>query len=135
MKKKFTRILGVGLSLVLLVGLMSIATPATGSSHGMIYKLVEAPSEINDVLIAGNVDLMVTASDGTIFAWDDGVGLYRSTDAGVTWKAQAGVLASTTLGKNLPLTGVVALATSPNYATDTTVVAAVGTVGAGTVWR
>ncbi len=78
--------------------------------------------------------LFAIAPDGvTIFAWDKNYGqLYKSNNAGITWTTTnigSGINFSGT-NNGVNITGnapVVAIAVSPNYVTDTTVLVATGT--------
>ncbi|MFC1941057.1 hypothetical protein ACFLWL_01415 [Chloroflexota bacterium] len=82
MKKKISRLLGVGLSLVLLCSLMVMGTPASALDIPETdnYFLVPAGTKILDMAVSG--DIIYAATDnGT-----HGV-LYKSTDGGRTWEA------------------------------------------------
>ncbi len=121
MKKKISKILGVGLTLALLVSLMVAAVPAAASN--LLYSTVSTPSQIGKVLLGGNdVDFLAAAADGTtMFAYDNTAKiLYKSTDAGVTWTI-------TSIGTGLNTNTIVGMVVSPKYATDSTVVAATTT--------
>jgi hypothetical protein len=83
MKKKLTRILGVGVTLALLVSLLAMAVPA---SAGTLYWSAETiPSTTGRVLLDGSDVTDIAVSGDTIYA---GVGdnyLYKSTNGGVSW--------------------------------------------------
>ena len=133
MKRKITKIWGIGLTLVLLVSLGLVAAPVSAGT--MAWSPVGTPSPVVEQLQDDtDVNLLAVAPDGTtMFAYNNaGVAgdgaryLYKSTNAGATWT-------TTNIGTGLEAAGadVVALAVSPDYATDATVVAATAT----TVYR
>ncbi|MBA7518064.1 hypothetical protein ES705_10130 [subsurface metagenome] len=127
-KRKLTKIWGVGLTLVLLAMLIGAAIPASAATLG--WSVVPTPSAVDDVLQEDtDVDFLVIAPNGTkMFAYDNDVDggyanatLYTSDDGGVTWRS-AGV------GGGLPTAiDLVAMAISPDYDNDETVVAATAT--------
>ncbi|MBA7486110.1 hypothetical protein ES707_21663 [subsurface metagenome] len=124
-KRKLTKIWGVGLTLVLLAMLIGAAIPASAATLG--WSVIPTPSAVDDVLQEDtDVDFLVIAPNGTkMFAYDNDVDggyanatLYTSDDGGVTWRS-AGV------GGGLPTAiDLVAMAISPDYDNDETVVAA-----------
>lgn len=121
MKIKLSKVLGVAISLAMLLSLMAVATPAAAAPGDLTYGITSTPSQIGNVLQARtDVDFLLAAPDGTtMFAWDsaNGTGLYKSTNAGVTWT-------QTSVNTGSVLTGtIVDMAISPNYATDSAVVA------------
>jgi hypothetical protein len=117
--KRINKILGIVLVLAMLAGTMVFAVPA--SAGDLAWEQVGVPSGAATKLqITQNTSLtqLVFAPDGvTAFTYDSfGGQLYKSGDAGMTWT-------KTNIGGNLPA-GVIAIAISPNYATDTTLIAA-----------
>lgn len=88
MKKKLTRMLGVGLTLVLLSSLMVAAIPVSAS--GLSWGAEKGPANVaflntlgsigTDVVdIAANGDVVYAATNNTTYP------LYKSTDGGVSW--------------------------------------------------
>lgn len=118
MKSKFTRIWGVGLTIALLASLMVAAVPV--SATDLQYSAVNTPSKKSEVLQAGtDINFLVAAADGTtMFAFDNGGKLWKSTNAGASWSA-----AETSATAQLTGLTLVDLAVSPRYATDGAVVA------------
>jgi len=124
--KKIKVIFGVVLTVTLVATLALGAIPAAAGTLAWGY--VSTPQATYQQLQAGtDVNFLVAAPDDvTLFAYDNaGAGvLYKSSDAGVTWT-------TTNIGTTLEGNVVTAMAVSPNYATDLTVVAAT----AGVVYR
>jgi len=86
MKKKFSKILGVGLTVALLSSLILIAAPVSAGTLGWTA-FSPVPSETNQVLEpSSNVtDFGMDADGDTIYAAGGSNLLYKSTDGGVTW--------------------------------------------------
>jgi len=121
MKSKIVKIGGVGLTLALLVSLIIAAVPASAGT--LAWSGVTTPSASSKVLVAtSDVDFLAVAPDGeTMFAYDNAAGvLYKSTSSGAKWT-------TTNIGENLNTKVLVGLAVSPDYANDSTVVAATAT--------
>jgi hypothetical protein len=113
-------IIGVLLSVVLIAGLILSAVPVAADPGTLSFSTLTTPRPTyKQVVVDGDIGALVLAPDGqTMFAYDNGnQALYKSSDAGMTWTG-------TNIGTNLNTNTVVAMAISPNYATDTTVVAA-----------
>lgn len=134
MKKKFSRILGVALTIVVLVSLMvggaapvsaaalgwtAVTLPATGVAGGWVI----GPVGANIVRIA------VSPDGGTLWAVDNSAApfIYISTDGGYKWTAATTIPA----GMTVPT----AIAVSPTYATDKTLYAGATVGGAGTLYK
>lgn len=117
MKSRIFKIWGLVLTLAILAGLLVPVAPVSAGTNA--WTAVGTPSTLTYQLVAGgSIDFFVAAPDGTtLFAYDNGVGLYKSTNGGATWTKQT-ALASLTL---------TALVVSPNYATDKAVAAATAT--------
>lgn len=126
MKTKITKILGVALTVAVIASLFSFVVPV--SAGDMAFTKVGTPDTYGTDLVADPFDVSVLAvgSDGsTMFAYDNNNALlYKSTNAGKTWSTND-------IGGTLETNTVVAMAVSPNYATDSIVVAAT----AGVVYR
>jgi len=123
--RKSKVILGVGLTFILVASLALSALPAAAGTLSWSY--VNTPQGTYQQLqVNTDVDFLVAAPDGTTLFDYDNVGqlLYQSSDAGVTWT-------TTNIGATLEGKAVTAMAVSPNYASDLTVVAAT----AGKVFR
>jgi len=124
-KKKYTKILGVGLSLVLLVALGLAAAPVSATTLG--WSTVATPSAANGIMVeTGEIDFVTMSTDGQIiFAYDNvDTVLWKSTNGGGTWT-------TTSIGTTLEGNTLVGLAISPDFATDSTIVGATAT----TVYR
>jgi len=134
--KKLRVILGVVLTVTLVASMALAAVPVAAGTLAWGY--VTTPQATYQQIQAGtDVDILVAAPDGlTLFAYSNVVAaghtLYKSTDAGVTWT-------TTNIGTGLEgdIDGsaaedagddVVAMAVSPNYATDGVVVAAINDI-------
>lgn len=89
MKKKFSRILGVGLTFVLLASLMAFATPVSaGTVSWSAFSPV--PSSTSQVLEQGDVvDIGVSGDGDTIYAVGGAKLVYKSTNRGLTWSTIA----------------------------------------------
>jgi len=87
MKKKFSKILAVGLTVALMASLILAAAPVSAGTLSWSAKTI--PSEDDYVLWSCNVTDIAVAEDGdAIFAAVSGVSdnvIYRSTDLGVSW--------------------------------------------------
>ena len=115
------KILGIVLAVAMIAGLFVFAVPA--SAGDLSWDQVTVPSATAtklQITTNTNLNLLAFAADGkTAFTYDiTGSKLYKSGDAGITWT-------NTNLGNGLP-TGIIAIAVSPNYATDTTLIATNG---------
>ena len=138
MKSKFSKILGVVVTLTVLASLMvtSTALPASAAVGSRYWSTVNTPTNVDDVLGGKthmnpgfvttavtigepDIDLMTTTASGIIFAWDDDAKtLYKSID-GLDWA---------TYNFGINATGAaVALVVSPNFATDGAVALATAT--------
>jgi len=121
MKTKISRVLGVGLALMLLVSLMAIASPV--AADDMEWSTVGVPGTKGKVLLEdSDVSVLAIAPDGlTMFAYDsESNDLYKSTDAGASWTTD-GVDTDDVFDGDPDIN---AIAVSPNYADDSTVIAA-----------
>jgi len=150
-KIKLTRIWGLALTVVLLVGLLvpAMATPVSASN--LAWTTINLPNNKTNfqLLSATSANVYDIGADGKImFAYSNAAAglpvntgdngkLFKSTDGGNTW-------ATTNLGGGTPSlngitnaanTAVTILKISPQYATDTTVMAAVQTPTGPQVWR
>ena len=122
MKTKISRVLGVGLALMLLVSLMAIASPV--AADDMEWSTVGVPGTKGKVLLQdSDVSVLAMAPDGlTMFAYDsESNDLYKSTDAGASWTTDGVDTDGYFPGSE---GAVIAMAVSPNYADDSTVLAA-----------
>ena len=130
MKTKLTKIWGVGLVVGLLVMLIGAAIPVSAAT--LAWSTVGTPNPItNQLQDDTDVNALAIAPDGvTMFAYDNtDHKLYKSANAGQTWTS-TGIgtgLEDDVDGSLTEDTGddVVALAVSPDYATDSTVVGAI----------
>jgi hypothetical protein len=127
MNKKISRILGVGLSAVLLVSLAigMAVVPAAGASTAWSAQTI--PSALGTVIANVPITHLVVSPDGsTIFAVDGGATptVYRSTNGGVTFTAAT----------TAPGAAVTAIAVSPSFAVDSTVYAAATIAGNGRLY-
>lgn len=86
MKHKFSKILGVGLSLMLLVSLLVSATPVSASDlnwgevspiHDEVENLMVADSDVTDLAINGDIIFAATSVNATP--------LFKSVDGGKVW--------------------------------------------------
>ena len=127
MKKKYSRILGVVLVLALLASIFGIATPAVASDRAWSSKF--GPSGITfQVTTAKEASFITVADNGTVFIVDTEAGtgaaapgtdvVYKSTSAGAMWSASS--------VNPWAATAVTALAVSPSFSTDNTVLVAAG---------
>jgi len=126
MKTKLPKILSVALTVMLLASLMIGAAVTPAAAGTLSWSAVNVPSTTGNTLIAGGADLGPVAlspdfaSDNTVFAAVNTAGaenVYKSTNGGYSW------VSATSASPAVP---IVALAVSPNYATDLTVVFATG---------
>jgi len=87
MKKKITRIWGVGLIVALMASLLVMGAPVSAGSLSFTDETI--PSTANEVLAPGTnvTDIAVGGDAETIYAVGGGALVYKSTDAGVTWTA------------------------------------------------
>jgi hypothetical protein len=86
MKRKFTKILGVGLTLVLLASLTAFAIPVSAAPLKWTPETI--PSTTGNMLAPATHNINDLAAHGdTIYSVSDNAdgGLYKSTDAGSTW--------------------------------------------------
>lgn len=74
-------------------------------------------------MAAQRMHALAAAADGTLFAGSNGGGLYRSDDGGQTWPARNGSMSG------LLMMSIWAVAASPDFATDHTVLAGNGLWG------
>ncbi|MBA7505299.1 hypothetical protein ES706_03965 [subsurface metagenome] len=99
MKKKFSRILAVGLTVALMASLILAAAPVSAGTLSWSDKTI--PSEDDYVLWSCNITDLAVAEDGAaIYAAVSGVSdnvIYRSTDLGVSWSAISGLSINATL--------------------------------------
>jgi trimeric autotransporter adhesin len=117
--KRTNKILAIVLAVAMLAGLLVLAVPA--SAGDLSWDNVPIPTAVGpSTQIVQNINTTVLAfapDAKTAFSFDSVSGkLFKSGDAGMTWT-------NTNLGTNLPA-GVIAIAVSPTYATDTTILAA-----------
>ena len=126
MKSKLSmKLLGIVVTIATLASLLVGLTvaPASAAAGTLAYGQISTPSLVNNVLVQGvHIDLVAANLDGTVvFAYDKTLGnLYKSSDGGVTFAAPVAVQA-----------GGIAMAVSPRFGSDNTVVIATGT----TVYR
>jgi len=127
MKKKYSRILGVVLVLALLASIFGIATPAAASDRAWSSSF--GPSGVTfQVTTAKEASFIAVADNGTVFMVDTEAGtgaaapgtdvVYKSTTAGAMWTASS--------VNPWAATAVTALAVSPAFSTDNTVIVAAG---------
>jgi len=93
MKKKISRLLGVGLTIALLASLMVAVAPASAAT--LSWGAEKDPTDLLDNVIVPGISITDVAANGDIIyaATDNSdLPLYKSTDAGATWTS----LASTT---------------------------------------
>jgi len=133
MKTKLTKIMGVTLAAVLVFSLgmafmpsNTPGAPESADAAALTWSTVNYPSNASNVLVANNLDVGPVAfspnyaTDNTVFAVvNDNTGaavptVYKSTSGGHTW-----VATTTALGAAGDVG--IALAVSPNFATDSTV--------------
>ncbi|MFC1957606.1 WD40/YVTN/BNR-like repeat-containing protein [Chloroflexota bacterium] len=87
MKTKFSRILGVGLSVMLLASLLVVGAPTSASSLSLgaesdipkTSSLVLAPASISIVDVAASGDVIYATTNSTTYQ------LFKSNDGGATW--------------------------------------------------
>ena len=87
MKKRFSKILGVGLTVALLASLMLVAAPVSAGT--LSWGTETIPSTSDNILEPGSmiVDIAI-AADGTMWAAGGANLTYKSTDDGRTWSAK-----------------------------------------------
>ena len=86
MKRKFSRIVGVGLAFMLLASLMVFAAPVSAAT--LLWGSEKPPSTTGNVLGPDGININDLAANGdTIYAATDDAygGLYKSTNGGETW--------------------------------------------------
>ena len=84
MKKEFSKILGVGLTVALLASLILVVAPVSAGTLKWTTETI--PSTTNNVLEPGaNITDFDIADDGTIWAGGGQSLLYKSTDDGEAW--------------------------------------------------
>jgi hypothetical protein len=94
MKKKFSRILGVGLTVALLISMLVMAAPASAGtlSWGNEASVTNLKGNVDNILAPEGLDIVAIAIAGdTIYAAtnDSDTPLYKSTDGGNTWASLA----------------------------------------------
>ncbi len=132
MKNRILKIMGIVLTVAILAGLLVSAIPVSaGNLTWDFWTPPAATTSTFQITSNTSVSLFAIAPDGkNIFAWDQTFGeLYKSGDGGITWTTSnigAGInFTGTNNGTNI--TGnapIIAMAVSPNYATDTTILVA-----------
>ena len=89
MKKKFTRILGVGLSIALLTSLLIMAVPASAATLLIYYEssVDNMRKGVDNIIVDGINIVDLAASGDTLYAATsiNATPLYKSTDGGETW--------------------------------------------------
>ena len=98
MKKKISKIFGVGLSVVLMVSLLSFAAPMSvspASAANLSFTTETIPSTTNNVTITGssiNITDIAVGGDGNFLMAGTGntTTVFYSTDRGDTWKTFSG---------------------------------------------
>ncbi len=99
MKKKFSRILGVGLTVALLASLVLAVVPVSAGT--LSWSKVTIPSTVNNVLTPGENITDLAASGETIYAVTGTANItYVSTDTGATWKELSNARATTSFPNN-----------------------------------
>jgi len=118
MKNTLVKVWGIVLTVAILAGLLIVAVPVSAATTQ--YSIVNTPTAFTT---AGTVDFLVAAKDGTtMFAYDNtALKFYKSTNGGVVF---APTSAPATTSNNLDGKVVLAMAVSPNYATDNTLIVA-----------
>ncbi len=115
--KTISRILGVGLSIIMLTSLMVAPLPASAEtlSWSSVTTLPGAGDAMANKLLTTAIVAIGVSPDGTAqFAVSTNGTVYRSTNGGLGWTAA-------TTNPGAALGTATALAVSPNYATDKTV--------------
>ncbi|MFC1915680.1 hypothetical protein ACFLW4_03185 [Chloroflexota bacterium] len=126
MKKKITKIWGVGLVLVMTVSLLFSAAPVSAGT--LAWGAETLPSTSGNVLAYGTniLDIAVSA-DGTMYVAAGGNTLYKSTDDGATWSGLTTDNATDLVGVALDDSDIVAYA-------DTTTNLVHVSINGGTTW-
>lgn len=95
MKRKLSKILGVGLSFILVASLMVFAMPVSAGTLSWSAS-PSIPSETGKVIETQTINDIALSPDGTtVFAALTGKVLYKSTDLGVSWSALSSPVATT----------------------------------------
>ncbi len=114
---RLRKIWSIILTVSILAGLLVTVTPTPVSAGNLNWSAEPTPSATGNVLTTSTGPwIMDGAADGQTFFAYDGTNLYKSTDAGLTFSTNS-------TGAGLSGT-LVALAVSPDYATNPIVVAA-----------
>jgi len=93
LKRKISRIMGVGLAVVIVTTLLAAALPVAAGTLSWSSETI--PSDTGKVIEADTINDIAIAPDGTtIYAALTGNKLYKSTDAGKTWSALTSPVAS-----------------------------------------
>jgi len=87
MKNKFSKILGVGLTIALLASLMVVAAPISASSLSWGAEKDPSHSDYENLVVSGISITDLAASGDVIYASTNTTStpLYKSTDGGATW--------------------------------------------------
>jgi len=131
--KIMSKVLGVVLTLAILCGLLLTAVPvAAGDVAWSNVAVPNAMNTNNQIVVGSSIACFDVAPDGkTMFAWVTGPNkLHKSVDGGLTW---------TTSGIGTGLGAITQIKVSPNFASDSNLVATNGTllyrsVNGGTDW-
>jgi hypothetical protein len=84
MKTRISKLLAIGLTLVLLASLFAFAAPVSARPLGWSTEVI--PSGANEVIEATNVvDIAVGEDGSTIYVGNGGSTLYKSVNRGVAW--------------------------------------------------
>jgi hypothetical protein len=85
MKKKITKIMGIGLALVLASSLLFMALPASAGT--LSWGSEDIPEEDNYVLLSGTdiIDIAVGASGDVIYTTNGSENIFRSSNGGESW--------------------------------------------------
>ncbi|MFC1935008.1 hypothetical protein ACFLXZ_01685 [Chloroflexota bacterium] len=116
MKRKITKIWGIGLTVVLLVSLLSFAVPVSAGTLGWSANLVPRGT-INQIGVF-DTSFVKVASNGDIFVVESQTAniVYKSVNGGTIWTPSVALAGA-----------AVALEVSPDYANDNTVFTATAT--------
>jgi len=147
MKNNIMKLMGIVLTLAILAGLLMTAVPVAAAD--LNWSNVTIPNTTNNQITLGtSITAFDVAPDGkTMFAWDNsaaptGKKLYKSVDGGVTWTTTGvgnSLSATSTFTTPVAALGLTQIAVSPQYASDTNLVATDGatlfrSVNGGTDW-